>query len=99
MRPGARHWRIVSGRAVRNRGAARRTALAARAARAGDRRVHDAADSARATPALGAAAEAAIDLAGRARRLLGAERGAHVLVGQHVAGADDHGKGGALNRF
>src|SRR6266403_355492 len=76
-----------------------RAALAAGAAGAGDRLVHDLADGARTTPALRAAAEAAIDLAGRARRLLGTERRAHVLVGQHVAGADDHGKGGVPTGF
>src|SRR5215467_4240629 len=66
----------------------------ARAAAAGrrDRVVHDAADGARAAAALGAAAEAAIDLAGGARRLLGADRRAHVVVAQHVAGTDDHGR-------
>jgi hypothetical protein len=73
---------------------ARRAALAACAAGAGERLIHDLADGARATPALGAATEAAIDLAGRARRLLGTERRTHVLVGQYVAGADDHGKAG-----
>src|SRR5215470_14859120 len=67
-----------------------RSACAAAAGRR-DRVVHDAADGARATAALGAAAEAAIDLPGRARRLLGADRRAHVVVAQHVAGTDDHG--------
>ena len=56
-----------------------------------DRVVHDAADGARATAALGAAAEAAIDLPGGSWRLLGADHRAHVVVAQHVAGADDHG--------
>src|ERR1700730_7516812 len=62
----------------------------ARAAAAGrrDRIVHDAADGARATAALGAAAEAAIDLPGRSWRLLGADCSAHVVVAQHVAGTD-----------
>jgi hypothetical protein len=73
-----------------------RTALAGGAAGTGERLVHDLADGARATPALGAAAETPIDLAGRARRLLGTERRAHVLVGQYVAGADDHGDGRAF---
>ena len=66
-------------------------ALAADAAGAGDCLVHDPADGARATPALGAAAEAAIDLTGRSRRLLGAERRADVLVTQNVARTDNHG--------
>src|SRR5262245_62047699 len=76
----------------------------ARAAAAGrrDRVVHDAADGARAAAALGAAAEAAIDLAGGGRRLLGADRRAHVVVAQHVAGTDDHGRSafpGGLVRY
>src|SRR6516225_5452563 len=49
--------------------AALRSACAAAAGRR-DRVVHDAADGARATAALGAAAEAAIDLPGATRRLL-----------------------------
>src|SRR6516162_4682432 len=66
---------------------------AARATAAGrrDRVVHDAADGARATAALRAAAEAAIDLPGGSWRLLGADRRAHVVVAQHVARTDDHG--------
>src|SRR5262249_29983561 len=68
-----------------------RTARAAAAGRR-DRVVHDAADGARATAALRAAAETAIDLPGGARRLLGADHRAHVLVAQHVAGTDDHGR-------
>src|ERR1700730_121378 len=56
---------------------------------AAERIVHDGADGARATPALRAAAEATIDLAGGARR--GHVHGlAHLRVGQDVAGADDH---------
>src|SRR6516162_9212844 len=74
---------------------------AARAAAAGrrDRVVHDAADGARATAALGAAAEAAIDLPGAARRLLGADHRAHVVVAQHVARTDDHGGLAVLGGF
>ena len=41
-------------------------------------------------PALGAAAEAAIDLASRCRRSLGGDR-AHVVVAQYVARTDDLG--------
>src|SRR5262245_18172487 len=53
-------------------------------------RVHHAADRARAAAALGAAAETAIDPAGRARpfRLNG---GAYILIAQHIARTDDHG--------
>src|SRR5437868_7435712 len=66
----------------------------ARATAAGhrDRFVPDAADGARAAAALDAAAETAIDLAGGARRLAATERRAHVLVAQHVARTDDHGR-------
>src|SRR5215468_1083302 len=66
----------------------------ARAAAAGrrDRVVHDAPDGARAAAALGAAAEAAIDLTGRPRRLLGADHRPYVVVAQHVARTDDHGR-------
>src|SRR5215469_5071668 len=67
-----------------------RSACAAAAGRR-DRVVHDAADGARATAALGAAAEAAIDLPGGSWRLLGADHRAHVVVAQHVARTDDHG--------
>ena len=68
-----------------------RTALTAGAAGARDGLVHDAADGPRATPALGTAAQATIDLAGGSRRPLGRECGANVLVGQYVARTDDHG--------
>jgi hypothetical protein len=70
---------------------AARAALATRATGTRDRFVHDATDGARATPALGAATETAINLAGGARRSLSRERGPNVVVGEHVAGADDHG--------
>src|SRR5216684_9306358 len=76
--------------------------LAARTALASggrQRLVHDPPDGARAPPALGAATEAAIDLAGRKRRLLGAERRAHVFVGQHVARTDDHGNPAFPTRY
>src|SRR5262249_33168658 len=53
--------------------------------------IDDAADRARATAALGAAAEAAIDLARRARCLAAIERREDVLIAQHVARTDDHG--------
>src|SRR3954447_22378981 len=67
-----------------------RAALATGAAGARDGLIHDAADGPCATPALGAAAQAAIDLAGGSRRPLGGERGANVLVGQYIARTDDH---------
>jgi len=58
---------------------------------AAERFVHDTADSPGASPALGAAAKAAIDLPSGARgsRVAGKYR-PHVVVGEHVAGADDH---------
>ena len=73
-----------------NRRAAARAALATRATGTRDRFVHDPTDGARAAPALGAATETAINLAGGARRPLSRERGPNVVVGEHVAGADDH---------
>ncbi|BCH15296.1 hypothetical protein MesoLjLa_21470 [Mesorhizobium sp. L-2-11] len=57
---------------------------------AGERLVNDAADSTRATAALGAAAETAIDLADRARPLR-LDGGADILIAQHIARAHDHG--------
>ena len=71
---------------------AARAALAARVTGTRDSFVHDPTDGARATPALGAATKTAVNLAGGARRLLGRERGPNVVVGEHVAGADDHGR-------
>jgi hypothetical protein len=61
--------------------------------------VHDAADGARAAAALGAAAEAAINLPGRARCIAATERRTHVVIAQHVAGTDDHGELGVPERF
>src|SRR5262249_37505407 len=57
--------------------------------------IDNAADRARATAALGAAAEAAIDLARGARCLAAIERRADVLIAQHVARTDDHGDVGS----
>jgi hypothetical protein len=76
-------------------------ALAAGAARSagGERFLHDAPDGARAPPALCAAAEAAIDLTRRARRLGMVERRAHVVIGQHVTGTDDHESSKAPTRI
>ena len=76
-----------------------RAALADSAAGTRDGLVHDAADSPCATPALGAATQAAIDLAGGSRRPLGGERGANVLVGQYIARTDDHGNPGVPARL
>lgn len=58
---------------------------------AGDQRlVHDLADRAGAAAALGAAAEAAVDLAGEPCAAL-RDDVADLVVRQHIAGADDHG--------
>src|SRR5262249_2609816 len=65
-------------------------AAAAWPAGASDRLVHDAADGARAAPALGAAAEAAIDLAGGPGIAALMDRGTHVVIAEHVAGTHDH---------
>src|SRR2546428_5449921 len=55
------------------------------------RLVHDPPDGTRAPPALGAAAEATIDLAGRAPRLRRRNR-THVMVDEPGATAPDHGR-------
>ena len=52
--------------------------------------VHDAADGARAAPALRAAAETAVHFTASPRRVVAGQRRADVVVGQHVTGADDH---------
>jgi hypothetical protein len=54
------------------------------------RLVHDLANGAGATPTLGAATQATIDLSSRARRRFGLAGAANILVAQYVAGADDH---------
>jgi hypothetical protein len=65
--------------------------LAARRVGGGERFIHDAPDRPRATPALGAATETMIDLAGRARHFRASGQGrAHIVIGKYVAGADDH---------
>src|SRR5580704_1098898 len=57
----------------------------------GERFVHDPPDGSRATPALGAAAETAINLARRPRRDLVVRQGrAYIVVGKAVAGTDNH---------
>jgi hypothetical protein len=58
------------------------------------RLIENAPDGPRAPPALGTAAEATIDLAGATRTRRGTIDGAaHVVIGQHVAGTDDHRTG------
>ena len=73
----------------------RRTVAAGWTAAAGVRFVHDRADRAGAATALGAAAEAAVDLRGGARSV-GAHGTAHIVVAQDVAGTDDHSRGSNL---
>ena len=67
----------------------RGASAAARASGAGQGLVHDLADRAGAAAALGAATETAINLGGGARRRRGAG-GAHGMVADDIAGADDH---------
>ena len=66
-------------------GTAHRTRHCVRA----DGLVDDLANGAGATAALGAAAEAAIDVAGRTT-VRGARSVTHLVVGQNIAGANDH---------
>src|SRR5690242_11914326 len=54
------------------------------------RLVHDPPDGAGTAAALGAAAEAAINLTGAARAIGGVQRRPHIRVAEHVARADDH---------
>ncbi len=57
-------------------------------------------DGTRTATALGAAAEASIDLLGVAGKIIrAAYRAADIMVGQDVAGTNDHGKGGLVWRF
>src|SRR3954451_21330500 len=67
----------------------RRAAVAA-GLRGTERLVHDLADGAGAAAALGAAAEAAVNLPGRARPRLRRDDGADIVVAENVAGADNH---------
>lgn len=54
--------------------------------------VHDLLDGSRTTAAFGAATQTVIDLPGRARKILGLGHNAtHVVVGQDVAGTNNHG--------
>jgi len=64
---------------------------AALRSRRGDRFVHDAPDGARTASALRTATEALIHVASRAGRRVAARKScAHVVVGEHVTGADNH---------
>ena len=58
----------------------------------GQRLIHDGADRGGAAPALGAAAEGAVDLGRRAWAVrTRVEAGAHLAVREDIARADDHG--------
>jgi hypothetical protein len=70
------------------------TVRATRAAGLGartERFVHNRLDGPRAATALGAAAEATIDLPRRARRTRSANGISDIMVGEDVAGTNDHG--------
>lgn len=54
--------------------------------------VHDLLDRPRTTAALGTAAQTAIHLSGRARKILAGHRASHVVIGDDVAGTNDHGE-------
>jgi hypothetical protein len=69
---------------VRGAGATSRTTGA------GQGFIHDPADRVQAAAALGAAAKAAMHVSSTARRGF-IDRGAHFVVAQNVAGADNHG--------
>ena len=59
--------------------------------------VNDGLDSARATAAFGAAAEAAVDLLGIARKVFGGVDGvADIVVAEDVAGTNNHENGRTL---
>jgi hypothetical protein len=64
---------------------------AARLAGGCERLVHDTPNGSRAAAALGAATEAMIDLAGRTRGFpVRRQRRTHVMIGEDVAGTDNH---------
>ena len=80
--------------AIRVTGCEKDLRAAVRPATAGigcrQRLVHDVPDRACAPPALGAAAETAINFAAGSRRVVAGQRRPHVVVGKHVTGTDDH---------
>jgi hypothetical protein len=75
------------------RGVAVRAASAARLRASAERLVNDALDGARASPAFGGATETAINLLGISRQIFrGADSAADIVVGQNVAGTNNHEK-------
>jgi hypothetical protein len=78
-------------------GVAVRAAGAARLGASAERLVNDALDGARASPAFGGATETAIDLLGISRQIFrGADSAADIVVGQNVAGTNNHEKTAGL---
>ena len=76
------------------RGLAMRTSGTAGLGASAQSLLNDALDGAGAPATFGAAAEAAIELLGIARKIVGGAHGiADIMVGQDVAGANDHGVG------
>jgi hypothetical protein len=74
-----------------------RTAGTAGLGAGAERLGQDGLDGARTSAAFGAAAEAAVDLLGVARKGLGGTDGiADIIVAEHVAGTDNHENGKAL---
>ena len=83
--------RLVRGRPGVAVGLAMRTARAAGPSAGAERLVDDGLDGARATATFGAAAEAAIDLLGTARKTLRRGDGAaDIMIGQDVTGTNNH---------
>ena len=62
-----------------------------------ERLIHDLLDGPRTAATLRAAAQATVNLDGRARRRLVAD-GANIAVAEHVAGTDNHGRRGLVAR-
>jgi hypothetical protein len=105
LRPGAqvptRWYRLARrwpGAEVGALGAAMAVHRAAAATAVRQRLVHDPLDRARASSALGAAAEAAIHLPRGAGGLRGSHGVADIVIAENVAGADDHGASGGGGR-
>jgi hypothetical protein len=87
----------IGGLVLHRMAVAVRTAGAAGLGAGAQRLVDDRLDGARATAALGAASETAVDLLGIAGKILRALDGTtDVAVAKHVAGTDDHWSGGPI---
>jgi hypothetical protein len=78
---------------------AMRTPGTARLGASAERFIDDGLDGARAATAFGAAAEAAVNLLGIARKILrGADRAADIVVAEDVAGTDNHTNGRPIGK-